>query len=69
MNPPSKSAVPCCCTVHTRVTGAPYADIKTSGNVLHYGDNLNVLRQHIVDESTDLIYLDPPINSNATYRV
>jgi adenine specific DNA methylase Mod len=41
----------------------------TSGNVLYYGDNLDVLRQHIADESVDLVYLDPPFNSNATYNV
>lgn len=40
----------------------------TSGNVLYYGDNLNVLRQHIAAESVDLVYLDPPFNSNATYN-
>ena len=28
-----------------------------------YGDNLEVLRQHLKDESVDLIYLDPPFNS------
>ncbi len=38
-------------------------------NTLYYGDNLPVLRQHIADESVDLIYLDPPFNSNATYNV
>ena len=38
-------------------------------NMLYYGDNLPVLRQHIADESVDLIYLDPPFNSNATYNV
>jgi DNA modification methylase len=37
-------------------------------NTLYYGDNLDVLRQHIHDESVDLIYLDPPFNSNATYN-
>tara|TARA_Y100000310_G_scaffold335435_1_gene417500 strand:+ start:1844 stop:2815 length:972 start_codon:yes stop_codon:yes gene_type:complete len=36
-------------------------------NTLFYGDNLEVLRLHIKDESVDLIYLDPPFNSNATY--
>lgn len=36
---------------------------------LYYGDNLTVLREHIKDESVDLIYLDPPFNSNATYNV
>lgn len=38
-------------------------------NALHYGDNLSVLRESIADESVDLIYLDPPFNSNATYNV
>ena len=36
---------------------------------LYYGDNLEVLRKHIPAESVDLIYLDPPFNSNATYNV
>ena len=36
---------------------------------LHYGDNLQVLRDAIATESVDLIYLDPPFNSNATYNV
>jgi len=35
---------------------------------LYYGDNLDVLRESIRDESVDLIYLDPPFNSNATYN-
>ncbi len=39
------------------------------GNILYYGDNLDVLRQHVPDESVDLVYLDPPFNSNATYNV
>ena len=38
-------------------------------NQLYFGDNLSVLREHIADESVDLIYLDPPFNSNATYNV
>jgi len=38
-------------------------------NHLYYGDNLEVLRGHIRDESVDLVYLDPPFNSNATYNV
>ena len=36
---------------------------------LYYGDNLTILREHIKDESVDLIYLDPPFNSNASYNV
>jgi site-specific DNA-methyltransferase (adenine-specific) len=38
-------------------------------NALYYGDNLEILRDHIADESVDLIYLDPPFNSQATYNV
>ena len=38
-------------------------------NALYYGDNLPVLREHFADESVDLIYLDPPFNSNATYNI
>ena len=38
-------------------------------NQLYYGDNLTVLRGCIADESVDLIYLDPPFNSQATYNV
>jgi site-specific DNA-methyltransferase (adenine-specific) len=38
-------------------------------NRLYYGDNLEVLRAHIADASVDLIYLDPPFNSNAGYNV
>jgi len=38
-------------------------------NLLYYGDNLDVLRRHVGDETVDLVYLDPPFNSNATYNV
>ena len=38
-------------------------------NHLHYGDNLRVLRESVADASVDLIYLDPPFNSNASYNV
>jgi site-specific DNA-methyltransferase (adenine-specific) len=38
-------------------------------NRLYYGDNLSVLRGCVDDESVDLIYLDPPFNSQATYNV
>ncbi len=37
-------------------------------NKLWYGDNLQVLRDRLTDESVDLIYLDPPFNSQATYN-
>ena len=38
-------------------------------NQLFFGDNLDIMREYIPDESVDLIYLDPPFNSNATYNV
>jgi DNA modification methylase len=38
-------------------------------NTLYYGDNLEILREYIKDESIDLIYLDPPFNSNRSYNV
>ncbi len=40
-----------------------------AGNSLYYGDNLEILRRHIADESVDLVYLDPPFNSNQNYNV
>ncbi len=38
-------------------------------NTLYFGDNLHVLREHIASESVDLVYLDPPFNSNANYNI
>jgi DNA modification methylase len=38
-------------------------------NTLFYGDNLAILRDHVEDESIDLVYLDPPFNSNANYNL
>lgn len=38
-------------------------------NTLFYGDNLAVLREQMGDESVDLIWLDPPFNSNAKYNI
>lgn len=38
-------------------------------NLLYYGDNLDVLREHVANESVDLVYLDPPFNSNRSYNV
>lgn len=38
-------------------------------NKLYFGDNLKILREHVTAESVDLIYLDPPFNSSATYNV
>jgi site-specific DNA-methyltransferase (adenine-specific) len=38
-------------------------------NALYYGDNLGILRDFIPAESVDLVYLDPPFNSNRDYNV
>ena len=40
-------------------------------NRLYYGDNLDILRsrEYFPDECVDLIYLDPPFNSNRNYNV
>jgi site-specific DNA-methyltransferase (adenine-specific) len=38
-------------------------------NKLYYGDNLEVLRDYIPDQTVDLIYLDPPFNSRQDYNV
>lgn len=40
-----------------------------SVNRLYFGDNLHVLREHIRDESVDLVYLDPPFNSKRDYNL
>lgn len=53
--------------VEIRVTNAILQQMEA--NRLYYGDNLDVLREHIPDESVDLIYLDPPFNSNANYNL
>ena len=43
--------------------------MSTNLNKLYYGDNLEVLRRSIPDQSVDLIYLDPPFNSRQDYNV
>jgi len=40
-----------------------------SENTLYYGDNLDILKRYVKNESVDLVYLDPPFNSNANYNV
>ncbi|GAA1782207.1 site-specific DNA-methyltransferase [Nostocoides veronense] len=45
------------------------AKLDPTKDKLFYGDNLEVMRQHIADESVDLVYLDPPFNSNRGYNV
>ena len=37
-------------------------------NQLYYGDNLDILRTYIDDESVDLVYIDPPFNSKKAYN-
>ena len=37
-------------------------------NHLYYGDNLDVLRKHIRNETIDLCYIDPPFNSKRNYN-
>jgi adenine specific DNA methylase Mod len=48
---------------------ATKASQKDQHGALFYGDNLDVLRRYVDDESVDLVYLDPPFNSNANYNV
>ncbi len=38
-------------------------------NKLYYGDNLDILKRHVHDGTVDLVYLDPPFNSNQDYNV
>jgi site-specific DNA-methyltransferase (adenine-specific) len=38
-------------------------------NVLYYGDNLDILRRYVPDDSVDLVYLDPPFKSDQDYNV
>ena len=44
----------------------PMPDLAT--NVLYYGDNLDILRRYLPDAAVDLVYLDPPFNSNRDYK-
>jgi DNA modification methylase len=43
--------------------------MSTWKNQIYFGDNLKILREEIASESVDLVYLDPPFNSNANYNV
>lgn len=48
----------------------PFQTMSVSlGAGLYYGDNLDVLRRYVRDESVDLVYLDPPFNSAKDYNV
>ena len=52
----------------SRAVGGPH-DLRVKTDLLYYGDNLDILRRYIPDESVDLVYLDPPFNSNRDYNV
>ena len=51
------------------IASNPRGYAAVSMNTLYYGDNLKILRDYIKDESVDLVYLDPPFNSNRNYNV
>ena len=38
-------------------------------NTLFYGDNLDILKRYIPEESVDLVYLDPPFKSDQSYNI
>lgn len=42
---------------------------RLSVGTLYYGDNLEIMKKHVKSESVDLVYLDPPFNSNVNYNV
>jgi len=42
---------------------------ESATNLLYYEDNLDILRRYVKDETVDLVYLDPPFNSNTNYNV
>jgi len=45
------------------------ASLRVKTNMLYYGDNLDILRRYLPDASVDLVYLDPPFNSNRAFNV
>ncbi len=49
--------------------GEKYVAKAITENTLFYGDNLEILRDYLIDECVDLIYLDPPFNSSRNYNV
>ncbi len=52
------------------IRSTPYAiHVNMTQNALYYGNNIDVLRESIATESVDLVYLDPPFNSNASYNL
>jgi hypothetical protein len=57
------------CSIASRVWQHALESPTVADNKLFYGDNLDVLRRYVRDESVDLIYLDPPFNSRQDYNV
>ncbi len=55
--------------MHRTAQGRCVSQHSSNANKLFYGDNLHVLRDHVADESVDLIYLDPPFNSKRDYNL
>jgi len=51
------------------IPGVGFYYLSMAEKTLYYGDNLEVMREHIRDDSVDVIYLDPPFNSNKDYNV
>jgi len=43
--------------------------VDNATNLLCYGDNLDILRRHVKDDTVDLVYLAPPFNSNANILI
>jgi hypothetical protein len=62
-----RRSIACSCAIPSGAPDphAPHHAHKT----LFYGDNLHILREFVADETVDLVYLDPPLNSNATCNV
>jgi DNA modification methylase len=61
------------CSSYDRITFSSASrrasDTMVPANQLFYGDNLTILRDYLADASVDLIYLNPPFNSNANYNI
>ena len=49
------------CAIHVAGGDAVCFNWAVMTNTLYYGDNLDILREHVPDESVDLVYLDPPL--------
>ena len=52
-----------------KIEGEDDVMTESASNLLYYGDNLDILRRYVKDETVDLVYLDPPFNSNTNYNV